>query len=266
MNETPFHLQLIRETLSLKQRANESYSLRAFSRDIGMDSSTLSQVLNGKRPFPFKNCDGVARALRLTPLQKMKFLDSVMRKRVLIDSIALSKNEERYLLDESHYRIISEWEHYAALTLLDLDGFIFNLDSVSERLGITALRVQAVIQNLINSKLINSLSDGSFSKSHESVRTTEDISSVALMESHLETLELGKTKLESTVVDERDYSSINFAFDPSQMTELKVIIREFRKKVAALAKSGEKKSEVYQLAIQTYPLTKRQKRKNYEKK
>jgi uncharacterized protein (TIGR02147 family) len=69
-------------------------------------------------------------------------------------------------------------------------------------------------------------------------------------------------------VEQRDYSSINFTFDPAQMTELKVIIREFRKKVSALAKSGEKRSEVYQLAVQTYPLTKPKNNKtgeNHEK-
>ena len=266
MRETPFHLQVIRETLSKKQRLNESYSLRAFSRDIGMDSSTLSQVLNGKRSFPFKNCEVVSKALRLTPIEKMKFVESVMKKRVLLDSIALHKKEDGYLLDESHYRIISEWEHYAALTLLDLNEFKMNVLSVSDRLGITKLRAETVIQNLLNAKLIHTLENGNFNKSQQSVRTTEDIASQALKESHIETLELGKQKLESASVDERDYSSINFAFDPSQMTELKLIIREFRKKVSNLTEAGKNKSEIYQLGIQVYPLTKSKKEKKYENK
>jgi uncharacterized protein (TIGR02147 family) len=255
MNETPFHIQVIREALSKKQRANAAYSLRAFSRDLGLDPSTLSQALKGKRPLPTKSLDQVVKALRLTPKEKMHFMESALRRRALLEQIQVSEKESRFLIDESQYRVIAEWEHYAALTLCDLPGFVLTATSVAKRLGIPAFRAESVIQNLLNARLLEKTPDGSYEKIHDAVRTSEDIASQALRDSHLETLEMGKKKLESIPIELRDFSSISFAADPDQLVELKAVIREFRKKVSALAKSGKKKREVYQLALQLYPVT-----------
>jgi uncharacterized protein (TIGR02147 family) len=255
MNKSPFHIQLIREMLSKRQRANSSYSLRAYGRDLGMDPSTLSAVLKGKRSFPIKDCDRVIKSLRLTPIEKMHFMESALKKRALLDQIKTDA-QEKFMLDESHYRVIAEWEHYAVLTFANIENAKLETATLSKKFGMTKLRAQSVLQNLINAKLLTQNEDGSLSKTHDAVRTTEDITSEALRASHLEALELSKQKLESIPVELRDYSSLNIAFDPAQLTELKAIIREFRQKVSTLAKSGENKSEVYQLAIQLYPLTK----------
>ena len=56
-------------------------------------------------------------------------------------------------------------------------------------------------------------------------------------------------------MEERDFSSIMVALDPEKLPEVKTIIREFRQKLATLVKDGHR-SEVYQLAIQLYPITK----------
>ncbi len=257
MQETPFHIQVIREALSKRQRSNPAYSLRAYSRDIGMDSSTLSQVLNGKRSIPAKNCEAVTKTLRLSPIQKLKFLESISKKRTLLDSISIAKREDQFLLNESHYRVIAEWEHYTALAFADLKDAVINIKTLSERLGITALRAESVVQNLLNCGLLRETKSGTYEKTHESLQTTEDVASPALREAHLEALELGKQKLESIDLELRDYSSICFAADPDQLPEIKMMIREFRKKVYALTKAGKKKREIYQLALQLYPLTKK---------
>ena len=48
---------------------------------------------------------------------------------------------------------------------------------------------------------------------------------------------------------------MNLAIDLSKLPEAKTIIREFRRKMATLLRDG-KKTDVYQLGIQFYPLTK----------
>ena len=53
-----FYINKIKEDLSLKQRANPQYSLRAYAKHLGVHSSTLSQVLTGKRGLPKKNAAG----------------------------------------------------------------------------------------------------------------------------------------------------------------------------------------------------------------
>lgn len=80
----------------------------------------------------------------------------------------------------------------------------------------------------------------------------------------METLEIGKNKLEEIEVELRDFSSATVAIDLEKLPEAKTIIREFRQKMSALLRDGEK-TDVYQLAIQFYPLTENAKKSIKEK-
>jgi hypothetical protein len=55
------------------------------------------------------------------------------------------------------------------------------------------------------------------------------------------------------------------AIDLNKLPEIKVAIREFRQKMLELIKSG-RPTEVYQLAIQLYPISKKRRTKSGEKK
>lgn len=253
METQSFYLTKIKEDLSLKQKQNPHYSLRAYARDLGLHSSTLSQILNGKRPLPLKNAGKVAERLNLGPKERTLFLESLYKTKTSLDDIDIGTNDERFMIDESYYKVIAEWEHYAVLTLFDVENFNASVMEISQRLGITEIRSDVVLNNLLICGLIKH-EDGKLVKSHSSVRTTEDLTSQALRTSHLEALEMGKNKLDTIAVEKRDYSSMTVAVDPEKMTEAKTIIREFRQKMLALLRDG-KKTGVYQLAIQFYPLT-----------
>lgn len=250
--ETHYILK-IKDYLAQIQEANPSYSLRALARDFNLHSSSLSQVLKGKRPLPLKVAQEIAQIMKLTNKERTLFLESVHRLRLSIDDIEISKLDERFMLDDSYYKVIAEWEHYAVLSLFDLVDFQPEAAIVAVRLNIEVTRAQEVLNNLETSQLIKRDSSGRILKVHEGIRTTEDTPSKALDESHLETLELGKKKLELSK-PLRDFSSTTLSIDMNKMSEAKTIIREFRQKMAALLKDGTK-TEVYQLAVQFYPLT-----------
>jgi uncharacterized protein (TIGR02147 family) len=250
-----FYINKIREGLSLKQRVNPSYSLRAYANFLGVHSSTLSQVLSGKRSLPLKSAKEVSEKLNLGPKDKTLFLESLYRIKTNLDDIKVDHNDDRFMLDESYSKVIAEWEHYAVLTLFDIDNFTASKEEISARLGITEMRAEVVLDNLLICNLINKNEEGAFQKTHEKVRTTEDVTMKALHDSHIETLEMGKNKLEEIDVELRDYSAMTIAMDVEKLPEVKTIIREFRQKMSALLRDG-KKTDVYQLAIQLYPLTK----------
>ncbi len=254
-----YYLYKIKEVLCDKQRKNPHYSLRAYARDLDIHPATLSQVLKNNRALPIKWSYQVADKLGLSPKERSLFLESLYRTKTSLDAIKVSSNDERFMLDESYARIIAEWEHYAVLTLFDLKKFRPSITEISKKLDISETRAEVVITNLLTSGLLAKNKNGVFIKTQGPLRTTEDIASKALRESHLESLELAKQKLENTEIHLRDFSSINLAVDVSKMTEAKTIIREFRQKMAALLRDGNK-AEVYQLSIQFYPLTKIEKK------
>ena len=54
----------------------------------------------------------------------MLFKLSLNKEKAKLDSIdPLPKTEKQYLTDELYYRVISEWEYYAFLSLMELEGF-----------------------------------------------------------------------------------------------------------------------------------------------
>ena len=253
--KTAYYITKLKEDLSQRQRVNPMYSLRAYATFLDMHSSTLSQVLKGKRALPFKNAPTVANKLRLKPRERTLFLESLYQEKTSLDRIKVNvEDDDRFMLDESYSKVIAEWEHYALLTILDLDNFHPTLVNIAERLGITQNRAEVVLSNLMTCDLILINEDGTLKKTHARVRTTEDVTSTAIREGHLEALEMGKNKLEEIEVELRDFSAMTIALDLEKLPEAKTIIREFRQKMGTLLRNGNK-TEVYQLAIQFYPLT-----------
>ena len=259
-----YYINKMNDHLSLKQRANPNYSLRAFSRDLGIHSSTLCQIIKGKRRLPIKHASSVVERMSLSPKEKTLFMESLYRSKTNIDNIKIDSTDQRYILDESYHKVIAEWEHYAVLELFNLENFDAKPKEISDQLGITLNRSEVVLKNLITSGLLKEDDRGKLVKTHEDIKTTEDVSSKALKESHLETLEMGKNKLEEIEVELRDFSSATVAIDLDKLPEAKTIIREFRQKMSALLRDGEK-TDVYQLAIQFYPLTENAKKSIKEK-
>ena len=258
-NTSPHYLTKLKEALFAKQRTNPSFSLRAYARFLKIHPPTLSAVLNKKRPLSFKSASQITERLQLSPKEKALFLRSVREQKKSLNDINLPLLEPSQILnDESHYKVIAEWEHYAILSLMETEGFVSTSDQaiecIAKRLGITALRASTCVENLLETGLIVKNKSGSLTKTHGSVCTTEDIVSSALQKSHKENFELANKKLESTPVELRDYSSITLSLDPDLLTEAKQVIRRFRKELSSLVEAGRSR-EVYQLSVQLFPLS-----------
>ena len=250
----PFYLHTLRESFGSRQRKNAAYSLRAFAKDLEIDSSNLSAIFQRKRGLPYSRAGQIAKRLKLSPKESALFVASTMRKQMRLDSIKVKDDAKKYLLEDKYYKIISEWEYYALLQLLQTKGFNPSADWIAKRLGISESRTIQVLRNLIDLEFIKEDSKKGYVRLSPSLETSEDIESQALQISHIESLNLGKEKLEKVAVDLRDYSSITIAINPEKIPEAKAVVREFQEKLYALLSQGEK-TEVYQFNCQLFPLT-----------
>lgn len=252
--DQPYYISKLKEQFSLKQKSNPHYSLRAYARDLDIHPATLSQILKGNRGLPLKNSARVLSALKLDTSEKSLFLDSFIKTRSSLNSIRIEPMKDQMILNESHYKIIAEWEHYAVIELFELDHFEVTVETVAEMLGISHLRSEVVIENLLLGGLLSRDPKGSLVRQCSNIRTTEDLRNQALVDSHIESMKMGIEKIKELDVELRDFSSNTFAADVHRLPEAKAIIREFRQKMAALFNQGEKNG-VFQVCIQLYPLT-----------
>ncbi|OYW81636.1 MAG: hypothetical protein B7Z27_01785, partial [Sphingobacteriia bacterium 32-37-4] len=211
---------------------NPRYSLRALARDFELNPATLSLMFQRKRTLTERSAAMIATKMNLSANEKVLFFESLKTKS-RIDSIRIKNYNDNYIVDNSHFKVIAEWEHYAVLTLFDLTGFKPTISNISEKLNLEIERVEEVIDNLISSELICER-NGVFSKIHPNVRTTESIKSKALRESHEENLALAARKINEIKMEFRDFSSMMMAIDTDKIPEAKTIIKEFRMKMESL--------------------------------
>lgn len=245
----------IKEHLSLKQKENPQYSLRAFARDLELHHGTLGKVIKGIRPLPYKDAEKVTQKLRLSPKERTLFMESLLRRKLSLDSIKIDDLDERFMVDESYYKFLAEWEHAAVIELFHVKGFEPTSKEISKRLKVSENRAEVVVQNLLTCGLVLLNEENKLALAHPDIRTTEDIVNQAIRESHIETMKMGITKINEIEVMLRDFSSTTVAIDLKKIPEAKTIIREFRQKMTALLRDSEDKTDVFQLAIQFYPLT-----------
>jgi uncharacterized protein (TIGR02147 family) len=248
------YINIIRDAFLAKQTKNPSYSLRAFARDVSIHPGTLSQIINGKRALNVRDAELLGEKLNLDKITRTRFLESVLRSNANIDDIKIPAVDKRHMIDDTHYQVLAEWEHYAVLELFETKGFVCDVETVGRRLGLTSERAGTVLSNLLESGLLKRVTSGKIEKVFDDIKTIEDVASRALQASHDETLSMAIDKLVSVPVSRRDFSSATYAIDPQLIPEAKTIIREFRMKMGALLKKGNR-TEVFQLAIQFFPLT-----------
>jgi len=248
--ETNYYLKTLRSDFETRQARRPDFSLRAYARYLGVEAASLSGVLKGTRRLSKTSVTKVAERLNLSPNERETFIKS--NGSAVAPTVAPVK---RFKLDEeTHFRLISEWEHYAILSLMETPDFQSKTSWISQRLGITVLRAQICLENLLEARLI--VADGAgFKTTKQQLATTEDVPSAALKKAREQDLELAMAAIDDVAVELRDLSSCTMTADPADLPEMKKMIREFRQRFMSEA---EKKpgQEVYKLSIQLIPLTK----------
>jgi uncharacterized protein (TIGR02147 family) len=252
---------LLQKKFSELQASNPRYSLRAFSRKVGLNPGALSGILNGKRNVSSKLAVRIAEKLLLDPQERSELFSQFRILRHRIDSEKETTEYRR--LSAAQFKIVAEWEHFAVLSLMRTKEFKSDSEWIAERLGLTHSRVRDVIQRLIEAGMVELSVDGDLKRVHSNYRTTDDIADLSLRRSHIQSLELAHRSLEQDAVSTRDHTWVMFAMDPKKLSMAKEKIRRFQDELAELVEAGDQ-TEVYRLSMHFFPLTKVTSGEKYE--
>lgn len=262
-NTKPFYLRLLTNELERRKRVNSNYSLRSFARFLELDSGVLSAVLKNKRKLPKHKIKYICDRLKLEASDKDYFIaslvDSKKTRNKLLNSEVQSmwQLKDATLIEENELtkKILSEWEYFTVLSLIDTKEFRNDCQWMAQRLGTSVERMKVVVQNLKLIGLIEMSSSGHLKKLKKNVTTSSGINSQALKQSHKEGLVKALEKIESVPLEQRSFSSMTVAFNPKNIEKARDLIRDFRRSFSAIMEE-EQGTEVYQMAIQFFPLTK----------
>jgi uncharacterized protein (TIGR02147 family) len=248
---------LLRSHLLLAQSKNPKYSLRSYSRKVGIHAGALSSIMNGKRNVSRDMAEKITRKLLIDPQKRSEVLGMFPEKRKYRNTEEMKQDEgPRYLeIEASSFRMIAEWEHFAVLSLIKTVDFKNNYQWIADRLGITVYRAQEVVERLISLGFLELTSKNELNRLQANIRSSDDTVDLSVNKSHEETLELAKESLHRDLISERDFTTITMAIDPEKMAIAKEMIRKFQDELSDVMESGKQK-QVYRLSMQLFPLSK----------
>lgn len=235
---------LLQEFLD-KQGRNPQFSMRAFSRKIGVPQSAISEILSGKRKITMKMASKILSGLDVSPdiIQK---IEKELKGGVPSDRVYRP-------LDIDTFHLISDWHYFALLSLAETKGFQCEASWISQRLNISITKATDAMERMLRLGLLEQTEEGAKATGIQ-YQVDPGIATPALKKAQRQNLEIATTALETTEFEERDFTAITLCFDPDRMSEAKALIKEFRKRFSDIMESGEKK-EVYKLCVQLFPLT-----------
>jgi hypothetical protein len=241
--------QILNRELSERKAKNSYYSLRAFARDLGIGSTSLSDVLANKRSLSKTNIEKVSDKLGLSPIDIDLMLGETKGRTAREDL----EEKQRLQLEEDTFRLIADWYHLAILSLAKIPGSLADPCWLSERLGITVSEAELALNTLKRLGFIE-IKRGKIYRTTVSLSTTRDIPSSAIRKYHRSNLRLAEDSLEQVNVELREFSSMTMAIDPDKLPQAKDILMRTKRRISKLLESGKAK-EVYTLTFQLFPVT-----------
>lgn len=242
-----------RDTLRLELvrrcRSNSAYSMRAYSKSLGLESAFLSKLLSGQRSITPKTVKRLAPHLGLSPHQLERFSG-----RYFPPDLPAA-NKQLNSLPEDAFRCISDWYHFAILELFTVDGFKPSAAYIARRLGISRVFAQDALLRLERLQLIQKNKKGVYIlRNGENTTVNYPDSTDALRKMQKQILEMAVLALENVSMVERDQSTMTMAMDYRQMSEAKVRIKKFRRELCEYLQQTKSRNSVYQLTISLYPV------------
>ena len=248
-------VQVLRKIYLSKAEKNPRYSLRAFSRTLGLSHSLISLIFAGKRRLSESALKAVLARLELNKTQR----------RILLKQLGAQTDSDAAHADFNHiseerFTFISEWQHYAILSLLETPDFNMDPEWIAQRLNISPILALDSVQRLTKLDLIRN-EGGTWVQSGGFIRFNNKKSTNASRTFHKNLIMKSIDSLENDSFEIRNHSGITFPMDPKDIPYAMKRIREFRLSLSDELSEKGKKNEVYNLCIQLFPLTRIQENK-----
>ena len=245
----------LQDELERRRVRNPRYSLRAFARDLGIDNSRLSKMLQGERPIGDRMLRLIGERLKLEPSEIDQFFKNELKGRsVRKDWKKLARTRRLVTIPDF---VLGDPLYYTILELLNIKGFKSETEWVAKRLGEPKTRVDRIVRDLFEAGLLGQKADGGWVDLTEGATTNYPKVTTELHRKFQKRLLTESiTSIDDVPFEVRDHSAVTMAVDVARIDEAKKMIRRFRREVSALLGApSNSMSEVYHVTVSLFPAT-----------
>jgi uncharacterized protein (TIGR02147 family) len=255
----------LRAVLAERVTRNPLYSLKAFSKQLGIGHSSLCEVLGGKKNLSGEMALRVSQKLGLAEkedgyfrlLVQYESSKSPEIRQALLERINSHRVKPVRDLSLDAFQIISSWYHLPILQMALLDsGPGLDAGIAAKRLGISRVEARVAIERLERLELLERQADGTYRRCDSTLRVHSPAPNAALRKFNAEILGKALESVESDSPSEKVIGTETIAFDPEQMEEVRRRVDEFLTSISELTLKAKRKTQVYSLCVQFFNLTK----------
>ncbi len=262
----------LNEYVNFKKETQSNWSYSQWARDLNLKStSSITKVLTNER-LPGKS---IAKSLityfGFNDKESYYFLDLIELEKTK-DNPALQKtfiqrvkaNKVLKSFDElqlSQFKLVSDWYYFAIRELTRVKGFKPSSYWIHKafKKRITIKQINEAIKSLLQLGLLEKKEE-ELVYTEKSINTQNDFSSLAIKSYHSQVLHEANDSLYNDDVKVREFQAGCFSFKKKDLPQAKEMIRNFIQEFASLH-SKDNGEDVYQFAVQFFPLTDNQNNK-----
>lgn len=237
-----------------KKKSAPGFSIRSLARRLDVSPSFLSRVMTGKKPIPESLLPRLANALDVEPDLFAPNTPSSAPKK----SEGLAAFEDWSVAQGDHLQVLRNWFYLPIMELTTLKNFGGTAEEIALRLKISQATADIALRELMAIGLIT-CEDGRYRKTSRKIKFASAKSTHLIRRFHHEMLEKAQEELRTATSDD--------AFQKRLITGLTVTaspeaLQAAQKKLAdclvEIANDLTKNpgTEVYQLGVQLFPLSK----------
>jgi uncharacterized protein (TIGR02147 family) len=237
----------LKDELLKRTKKNPSYSIRSFAKNLGVEHSSLAQIIMGKRPLTDKMC------LRLGT--KLGYGSTKMR--TLMRTYSDSKSFGRYKkLEEDSFKIIADWYYYAILELTYCETFKPSPRWISRVLELPFIKTLDAVERLKRLNFLEVTPDGRWiDRMGDAHNMGSENQASSFMEHEKQVLSKAIEAMDKVSRERRLQSSMTLAVAKEKVPEARKMILNFIEELSDYLKSSPTKDEVYNIVVSLYPLT-----------
>ncbi|MBN1577709.1 MAG: TIGR02147 family protein [Chitinispirillaceae bacterium] len=258
----------LNDLVAYERQRSSVFSHRYIVQKAGFKSPTaLKHVIDGKRNLSLEAANRFAAALKIEGIPRHYFLTLVLfnqsaslaeQEKYLNELLELKRAENPSRLNEDRFEVLSQWYHLAIREIVDLPDFKNSAKWIARVLCPQITPFEASQSLLLLKRLgLVTKRDGRIQPSERILATESQfhqVHSVKAIEFHRQMIQRGAESITRFPSDDREISGTTLRISRQDVLNVKMLLREFRKKLLTLAANSHEADQVYQLNFQLFPL------------
>ena len=238
----------------------KSYSMRAFSRDLGLSQTALNDVLHGRYGLSTASAQKIAVNLGLNEQQSMYFI-CLVEKRHARSNAAKKAAELRLLqfkrhpqfesLPQDSFEIFSKWYHLAIVELVSIYKGKLTVEKCSAALGISSEEVRTAFVRLERCGLLQKR-DGKWKRNLDYYSVESSTPSDTIRSFHRQMLNLALSSIDQQSIEERALVSTVLSLNTKILKEAIPYLNRAHDDFVGRFEDGRDADSVYGLSFQLF--------------